>query len=74
MVFTNILVPSGPPLLIRKRLSINSNIGHLIRQDWVDKCTLLQEMIELREYIEGSPGTGQDTNVHLRILYMYMYM
>ena len=65
MVFNNILIPSGSPVIIRKRLSINANIGHHITQDWIDKCTLLQEMIELREYIEGSPGTGQDT---IRIL------
>ncbi|XP_019863805.1 PREDICTED: uncharacterized protein LOC109592947 [Amphimedon queenslandica] len=58
MVFNNILIPSGSPVILRKRLSINGNIGHHITQDWTDKCTLLQEMIELREYIEGSPGTG----------------
>lgn len=50
MVFNDVFNPDGPHVIITRKISAK-NIGQFIKQDWIDKSTLLHDTLELHSYI-----------------------
>jgi hypothetical protein len=51
IIFNNIINPDGPAVVIKRDLPFNV-IGQLIKQDWIDKSTLLHHALELKCFID----------------------
>ena len=51
MIFCDVFNPDGPYVIIKRKIKAAKDVGPFIKQDWIDKSTLLHDTLELHSFI-----------------------